>query len=94
MPSRDVLIGALFTAAGTLASFMSPPPVACNAPWVSAVVESDGAVRPCFFHEPVGNLADGTLAEIVNSPKARAFRGSLDIRRDPICRTCVCTLKL
>jgi len=72
----------------------SPPPVACNAPWVSAVVESDGAVRPCFFHEPVGNLADGTLAEIVNSPKARAFRGSLDIRRDPICRTCVCTLKL
>ena len=71
-----------------------PPPVSCNAPWVSAVVESDGMVRPCFFHEPIGNIAEGTLAEIVNSPKARAFRGSLDMRRDPICRSCVCTLKL
>jgi len=71
-----------------------PPPVSCNAPWVSAVVESDGTVRPCFFHDPIGNIAEGSLAEIVNSPKARAFRGALDMRRDPICRSCVCTLKL
>jgi hypothetical protein len=34
----------------------------CNAPWVSAVVETDGAVRPCFFQQAIGNLADGTLA--------------------------------
>ena len=23
----------------------------CNAPWVSTVVEADGSVRPCFFHD-------------------------------------------
>lgn len=72
----------------------TPAPVSCNAPWVSAVVEADGTVRPCFFHAPIGNLAEGSLAEIVNSPKARAFRGALDMRRDPVCRNCVCTLKL
>lgn len=72
----------------------TPAPVSCNAPWVSAVVESDGTVRPCFFHEPIGNLSEGSLSDIVNSPKARAFRGALDMRRDPICRSCVCTLKL
>ncbi len=27
----------------------------CNAPWVSAVVESNGDVRPCFFHPVIGN---------------------------------------
>ena len=25
-------------------------PPTCNAPWVSAVIEADGTVRPCFFH--------------------------------------------
>ena len=54
----------------------TPAPVSCNAPWVSAVVESDGTVRPCFFHEPIGDLSEGTLPEILNSPKARAFRPS------------------
>ncbi|MGH8244863.1 MAG: radical SAM protein, partial [Gammaproteobacteria bacterium] len=33
----------------------------CNAPWVSAVVESDGTVRPCFFHEPIGNIRQNSL---------------------------------
>ncbi|HET7841471.1 MAG TPA: radical SAM protein [Terriglobia bacterium] len=64
----------------------------CNAPWVSAVVESDGTVRPCFFHPPVGNLAQGLLHEIVNGPQARAFRQSLDVFSDPVCRKCVCPL--
>ena len=27
------------------------PSVRCNAPWVSAVIEADGNVRPCFFHK-------------------------------------------
>ena len=27
------------------------PHVSCNAPWVSVVVEANGSVRPCFFHE-------------------------------------------
>jgi MoaA/NifB/PqqE/SkfB family radical SAM enzyme len=64
----------------------------CNAPWVSAVVESNGDVRPCFFHAPIGNTADGTLAEILNSQRAVAFRETLDVERDPTCRRCVCSL--
>lgn len=64
----------------------------CNAPWVSAVLEVDGAVRPCFFHPPFGNLKDSTLEEIINSPKALDFRSSLDIRSNSVCRKCVCSL--
>lgn len=28
----------------------------CNAPWVSALIETDGTVRPCFFHRSLGNI--------------------------------------
>jgi MoaA/NifB/PqqE/SkfB family radical SAM enzyme len=64
----------------------------CNAPWVSAVVEADGSVRPCFFHPVIGNLQDGSLGDILNSSKAVAFREHLKIGTDPVCRRCVCSL--
>lgn len=65
----------------------------CNAPWVSAVVEADGTVRPCFFQPPLGNLRQaGSLEALLNAPAARAWRRGLDIATDPICRRCVCTL--
>jgi MoaA/NifB/PqqE/SkfB family radical SAM enzyme len=64
----------------------------CNAPWVSAVVEADGSVRPCFFHPAIANLQDGALAEVLNSSNAVAFRDHLEIDGDPICRRCVCSL--
>ena len=67
----------------------------CNAPWVSAVIESDGAVRPCFFQPPLGNIYEaGSLDAILNSPEALAWRRGLDTHRDAICRKCVCTLSL
>ncbi|HUE97426.1 MAG TPA: radical SAM protein, partial [Longimicrobiaceae bacterium] len=58
---------------GALAGAGELPEVTCNAPWVSAVVEPDGAVRPCFFHPPIGHLDDGPLDEVVNSAAARGF---------------------
>ena len=64
----------------------------CNAPWVSAVIEADGAVRPCFFHPPIGDLRKTTLEEAINGPQARTYRANLDIPRNPICRNCVCSL--
>jgi MoaA/NifB/PqqE/SkfB family radical SAM enzyme len=64
----------------------------CNAPWVSAVIEVDGSVRPCFFHPPIGNLQEGTLESIINGPQANIFRENLVIENDPICRRCVCSL--
>jgi Fe-coproporphyrin III synthase len=68
------------------------PPIRCNAPWVSAVVEPDGTVRPCFFHAPLGRLAHQPLDQILNSTPAVTFRRHLDVTRDPTCQKCVCTL--
>ena len=66
---------------------------ACNAPWKSAVIESDGTVRPCFFHGAIGNLKSGKpLDQILNGPEAVAFRGSLNVATNPICQKCVCSL--
>jgi radical SAM protein with 4Fe4S-binding SPASM domain len=64
----------------------------CNAPWVSAVVEASGDVRPCFFHPAIGNTHQGTLQEIVNGPAAFRFRAALDVATNPVCRSCVCSL--
>lgn len=64
----------------------------CNAPWVSAVLEADGAVRPCFFHDSLGNINQNTLEEVINGSKARSFRANLDIPRNPTCKNCVCSL--
>ncbi len=66
----------------------------CNAPWVSAVIEADGMVRPCFFHPPIGNIHDGTLHEVLNSNAALDFRGQLDVANNPVCQKCVCSLYL
>ena len=66
----------------------------CNAPWVSAVVEPDGTVRPCFFHPPLGNIHEGELTDILNSEKAVHFRKSLDMDTNPTCVKCVCYLNL
>ena len=64
----------------------------CNAPWVSAVIEASGDVRPCFFHPVLGNIHQQTLPEILNSQEALRFRSSLDIANNDICRKCVCSL--
>ncbi len=67
----------------------------CNAPLVSAVIEADGTVRPCFFHRSVGRWPrDGRLLEILAGSRARAFEAAFDPSRDPTCRRCVCRLDL
>ncbi len=70
------------------------PTTICNAPWVSSVVEADGTVRPCFFHAALGNIRDNTLEEVLNAPRAVEFRRTLDVKENPICKTCVCTLSM
>lgn len=66
----------------------------CNAPWVSTVVEADGTVRPCFFHEAVGNIRNDSLDNILNGEKAMRFRKTLDMGKNDTCRRCVCYLHL
>lgn len=72
--------------------FEKPQSPICNAPWVSAVVELDGTVRPCFFHEPIGNTTEASLKEIINHEQAREFRDALDVGTNPTCNRCVCSL--
>jgi len=66
----------------------------CNAPWVSAVIEADGTVRPCFFHAPVGNIREHSLDTILNSAEGIRFRKELDMESNDICVKCVCYLNL
>ena len=66
----------------------------CNAPWVSAVVEADGTVRPCFFHAPIGNIRQASLEKILNSDESIRFRKELDMDKDSTCVKCVCYLHL
>jgi Fe-coproporphyrin III synthase len=75
-----------------LAGRASFPPVACNAPYMSAVIEADGSVRPCFFHQTVGSVRLEPLASIVrrNLP---AFRENLSIPSNPVCARCVCSMR-
>ena len=67
------------------------PSVRCNAPWASAVVEADGAVRPCYFHRVVGNVRENCLRQIL-AREMVAFRRGLTVAEDATCRRCVCTL--
>ena len=66
----------------------------CNAPWVSTVIEPDGSVRPCFFHEAYGNIRTQSLDSIINSPRAVEFRKNLDMDKNETCLKCVCYLNL
>jgi MoaA/NifB/PqqE/SkfB family radical SAM enzyme/SAM-dependent methyltransferase len=52
------------------------PAVACNAPWISIVIEADGTVRPCFFHDAIGNVRRMPLASILGD-NLRVFRRGL-----------------
>ncbi len=66
----------------------------CNAPWVSTVIASNGDVLPCFFHKSYGNINDKPFEKIINSSKAISFRKNLNMEEDPICKKCVCSLKI
>jgi MoaA/NifB/PqqE/SkfB family radical SAM enzyme len=72
------------------------PPISprCNAPWVSAVIEADGTVKPCFFHRSLGNIHDRSLLEVLNGDEAVRFRRQLDVETNSTCRDCVCSLFL
>jgi len=66
----------------------------CNAPWVSAVIEARGDVRPCFFHPPIGNISLASFDQIMNGAEALRFRSTLDIPTNRTCQRCVCSLYL
>ena len=83
-------IVAYYRAIAGLAPF---PAVHCNAPWISAVLEPGGTLRPCFF-QPEYGVADSGLQGALNSERAIAFRRGLDVSNNHTCSRCVCSLNL
>jgi MoaA/NifB/PqqE/SkfB family radical SAM enzyme len=90
-PQKLRKIHAYYAACYNLNSF---PYKKCNAPWVSAVIEADGSVRPCFFHKTMGNIREQSLDKILNSAESTRFRKELDMDNNDICKKCVCYLNL
>jgi MoaA/NifB/PqqE/SkfB family radical SAM enzyme len=75
------------------------PPVKCNAPELSAVLDVTGAVHPCFFisgpaatarRDEAGNEPD--LESALNTDAMVSLRQSIRAGRRPECATCVCSL--
>lgn len=66
------------------------PPVRCNAPEFSAVVEAGGQVRPCFFIP--GPPTPGDLRAVLDSGPMKELRAQIRNGARPECRTCVCPL--
>jgi MoaA/NifB/PqqE/SkfB family radical SAM enzyme len=69
------------------------PTVQCNAPWVSAVFEPGGVLRPCFF-QPAYPAVGADVGGALNSDEAIEFRRGLDVAANETCRRCVCSLNL
>lgn len=65
----------------------------CNAPWTSLVIEANGDVRPCFFHEVVDNVRRTPLVDIARH-RMPSFRAALNVATNTTCERCVCSLKL
>jgi MoaA/NifB/PqqE/SkfB family radical SAM enzyme len=61
------------------------PPVHCNAPWVSVVIETSGQIRGCFFQPIIGHY------RTINGEQAKKFRRGLHVATDHTCRRCVCS---
>lgn len=65
----------------------------CNAPWMSAVIEANGDVRPCFFHDVIANVRRDSFVNISRTALP-SFRAQLDVATNATCERCVCSLKL
>jgi Fe-coproporphyrin III synthase len=73
----------------------SYPPVRCNAPEFSAVVDARGAVRPCFFIPGTATARldeQADLAAVLNTPAMAAMRADIGVGARRECATCVCPL--
>ena len=68
------------------------PEVRCNAPEFSAVIEADGALRPCFFIPGTGATASLGLRGALNDPLMKRLRSDIRLRRRAECAGCVCSM--
>jgi len=69
------------------------PPVRCNAPEVSAVIDAKGQVSPCFFIPGPADARWRTdLADVLNADSMVSLRQDIRAGTRPECARCVCSL--
>ena len=69
------------------------PPVRCNAPEFSAVIDAEGRVSPCFFIAgPPDAWARDGLDHALNSADMAALRATIRAGGRRECATCVCSM--
>jgi Fe-coproporphyrin III synthase len=68
------------------------PPVRCNAPEFSAVVNATGHVQPCFFIPSPTAEASADLEAVLNRHPMQDLRAAIRAGERPECRTCVCSM--
>lgn len=89
-PSKLERIRQYFSAVCGLAAY---PPVRCNAPEFSAVIDAQGRVSPCFFIAgPSEARASAGLDEALNRADMAALRATIRAGGRDECRTCVCSM--
>ena len=93
-PAKLLRIHQYFAATLGLAAF---PPVTCNAPEFSAVIDARGRVHPCFFIPGPSDVrpeVPGTreLSGALNSAAMQALRASIRAGQRAECGRCVCSL--
>ncbi|HKE93456.1 MAG TPA: SPASM domain-containing protein, partial [Povalibacter sp.] len=69
------------------------PPVRCNAPAFSAVMDATGHVSPCFFIPGPRDVPQGhDFGAALNSDAMLRLREDIRAGRRPECTTCVCSM--
>jgi MoaA/NifB/PqqE/SkfB family radical SAM enzyme len=69
------------------------PPVRCNAPEFSAVIDARNRVQPCFFiPAPFDSTVRDDLDGALNSDAMTNLREDIRERRRPECTRCVCSM--
>lgn len=69
------------------------PPVRCNAPEFSAVINARGQVSPCFFIAgPGSSVQQSDLEAVLNSDPMSDLRERIRAGERPECARCVCSL--
>ncbi len=71
----------------------SYPPVRCNAPEFSAVLDAKNRVQPCFFiPAPFDSTVRSDLSEVLDGEDMTRLRKDIREQRRPECARCVCSM--
>ena len=63
-------------------------PRRCSQGAQRVIVNGRGEVKPCFFLEPIGHIAESDAGDFYTSEKARRFRQTFDPGTNATCRRC------